>query len=126
MPPKKRPVKEPPAKCQDLTTAEATILTTHIPQTSDPHTSTESHATAVNERRPEGLARQQSTQAKVFATNTATPDLPPSLSQQQQHHNPDLHRETKAQEDQHQDSEDEIKAIIEDELACLRQENERL
>jgi hypothetical protein len=35
------------------------------------------------------------------------------------------HQETKTQEDQQQDSE-EIKAIIEDELARLRQENECL
>jgi hypothetical protein len=36
------------------------------------------------------------------------------------------HQETKTQEDQQQDSEEEIKAIIEDGLARLRQENERL
>jgi hypothetical protein len=33
---------------------------------------------------------------------------------------------TKAQEDQQQDSDEEIKAIIEDELTCLHQENEHL
>jgi hypothetical protein len=36
------------------------------------------------------------------------------------------HQETEAQEDQQQDSDEEIEAIIEDELTCLRQENEHL
>jgi predicted DNA-binding ArsR family transcriptional regulator len=36
------------------------------------------------------------------------------------------YRSIESQEDQQQDSEEEIKAIIEDELACLRQENECL
>jgi hypothetical protein len=48
--------------------------------------------------------------------NTSTPNTQPPLQ----------HQETKTQEDQQQDSEDEIEAIIEDELVCLRQENERL
>jgi protein required for attachment to host cells len=56
----------------------------------------------------------------MFATNTAAPDLPPLLSQQQQHHNKEPHREAESKEDQHQDSKDEIKVIIEDELARLR------
>jgi hypothetical protein len=63
---------------------------------------------------------------EVFASSIAAPDLPPSSSQQQQqHHNQDPHQEAEAQEDQHQDSEDEIEAVIEDELVHLRQENKR-
>jgi hypothetical protein len=130
---KKRPAKELPtegpsqaAESQDLFIAKATTLTTHIPQTSHPHTSTESHAVAIDARRCEGLAGQPLTQAEVSEPNTATPNLQPSSSQEQQHHNQDQHREAKAQEDQHQDSEDEMEAVIEDELARFRQENERL
>jgi hypothetical protein len=48
--------------------------------------------------------------------NTSAPSTQPPLQ----------HQETKAQEDQQQDSKEEIEAIIEDELACLRQENEHL
>jgi hypothetical protein len=43
-----------------------------------------------------------------------------SIQQQPQHH------ETEAQEDQQQDSNEEIEVVIEDELTCLRQENEHL
>jgi hypothetical protein len=48
--------------------------------------------------------------------NTSVPSTQP----------PPQHQETKAQEDQQQDSKEEIEAIIEDELVHLRQENERL
>jgi hypothetical protein len=48
--------------------------------------------------------------------NTSAPITQPPLQ----------HEETETQEDQQQDSEEEIKAIIEDELACLCQENEHL
>jgi hypothetical protein len=41
-------------------------------------------------------------------------------------HNQDPHRETEAQEDQHQDFEDEIEAVIKDELTHLCQENKCL
>jgi hypothetical protein len=51
----------------------------------------------------------------VTPISTSAPSTQPPLQ----------HQETKTQEDQQQDSE-EIKAIIEDELARLRQENERL
>jgi hypothetical protein len=115
MSPKKRPAKEfsveRPSQAlggQDLISTEATILTTHIPETSHPRTSTRSHAAVVDARRLEGPTRQPSTQVEVFAINTAAPDLPPLSSQQQ--HNQDPHREAKAQEDQHQDSKDEIEA----------------
>jgi hypothetical protein len=110
----------------DLTTAEVTIQTTHIPKTSNPHTSTESHTVVVDARRPKGPAGQPSTQAEVFATNTDAWNLSPSSSQQQQQHNQDLHWETEAQEDQHQDSEDELEAVIEEVLASLHQINESL
>jgi hypothetical protein len=73
----KKPTKELPtegpsqaARGQGLTTAEATILTTHIPQKSHPHTSTESHVATANARRPEGPMEQPSTQMEVFTTNT--------------------------------------------------------
>jgi hypothetical protein len=48
--------------------------------------------------------------------NTWAPSTQPPLQ----------HQETKTQEDQQQHSLEEIKAIIEDELARLRQENEHL
>jgi hypothetical protein len=83
MPPKKRPVRELPAedlsqaaRSQDLTTAEASTLAAHIPQTTHPHTSTKSHAAAVDARRPEGLTRQPSTQVEACAINTFAPNLP--------------------------------------------------
>jgi hypothetical protein len=78
----KLPVEVPSheARGQDLTIAGATILTTHIPQTSHPHISTKSHAAFANTRRLEGPTGQPSTQAEVFATNTAAPNLPPSSS----------------------------------------------
>jgi hypothetical protein len=39
---------------------------------------------------------------------------------------PHQHQTTETQEDLQQDSEEEIEAVIEDELECLHQENERL
>jgi hypothetical protein len=39
---------------------------------------------------------------------------------------PTEHQDTKVQEDQQQDWEEKIEAVIEDELACLHQENEHL
>jgi cation transport regulator ChaC len=59
---------------------------------------------------------QPTTQAEVFAMNTSAQNTQP-LHQ---------HQETENQEDQQHDSEEEIEAIIEDELACLRPKNERL
>jgi hypothetical protein len=113
MSPKKRPAKEPPVEGpsqagtdQDHNIIEVSILTTHIPQTNHPHISTESHTAAPNTRRYEG-------------PNTAIPYLPPQNSQ-------DPQLEAEVSNDQHQDSEEEIKAIIENELTRLCQENERL
>jgi hypothetical protein len=59
---------------------------------------------------------QPAAQAEAPPMNTSAPSTQPPLQ----------HQETKTQEGQQQDSEEEIEAIIEDELACLRQENERL
>jgi hypothetical protein len=56
---------------------------------------------------------QPATQAEVLAMNTSVPNNQP----------PHQHQETEIQEDQHEDLEEEIEAIIEDELARLRQEN---
>jgi hypothetical protein len=91
MPPKKRHVREPPAEDpsqmaggQDHTTIKATILTANIPQTSDPHTSTESHTATIDVRRPEGPTKQPSTQTEVVTTDVATLNPPPSSWQQRQ------------------------------------------
>jgi hypothetical protein len=48
--------------------------------------------------------------------NTSEPSTQPPLQ----------HQDTETQDDQQQDSKEEIEAIIEDELTCLYQENERL
>jgi hypothetical protein len=59
---------------------------------------------------------QPATQVEVLTMNTSAPNVQP----------PFQHQETEAQEDPHQDSEEEIEAIIKDELVRLRQENEHL
>jgi hypothetical protein len=64
-------------------------------------------------RRPEG-------------PNTAVVDLPPSSPHQPPQNNQDPKLEAKVGNDQHQDSEEEIEAIIQDKLISLHQENERL
>jgi hypothetical protein len=61
---------------------------------------------------------QTSTYARIATAETKRPEEP--LQQ------PTQLQEMETQEDQHQDSEEEIKAIIEDELARLHQENECL
>jgi hypothetical protein len=61
---------------------------------------------------------QPTTKLEVFAMNAlALNTLPLSLQQ---------HQAIEIQEDQQQDSKKEIEATIEDELVCLRQENECL
>jgi hypothetical protein len=94
MPLKKRHVREllteDPSQVvgsQDLTTAEANTLATHIPQTTHPHKSTESHVVAIDARRLEGLTGQPSTQVEACAINASALNLPPSPSQEHQHHN---------------------------------------
>jgi hypothetical protein len=59
---------------------------------------------------------QPTTQAEVFAMNTSTKNTQP-LHQ---------HQDTESQGDQQHDPEEEIEAIIKDELACLRPKNERM
>jgi hypothetical protein len=59
---------------------------------------------------------QPTTQAEVLAMNTSMSNIQP----------PFWHQETEAQEDPQYDLEEEIEAIIDDELVCLRQENEHL
>jgi hypothetical protein len=61
---------------------------------------------------------QTSTDPHIATAETGRPEEP---SQQ-----PIQFQEAEVQQDQRQDSEEEIKAIIKDELACLRQENEHL
>jgi hypothetical protein len=60
---------------QDLTTTEATILTTHIPKTSHPHTSTESHASVVDARRPRAQWGNHQPKRKC-----SQPTSPPQIS----------------------------------------------
>jgi hypothetical protein len=119
MPPKKRLEKElpiegstPAAREQVPTTAQTTIQTTHIPPTLHPQPSTNLHATTTDP------IEQPTDQIEVLAMNTSAPTtvLPPSHQ----------HQPIETQEDMQQDSEEEIEAIIEDELARLRQDNEHL
>jgi hypothetical protein len=56
----------------------------------------------------------------------AVVDLPPSSSPQPSQNNRYPQLEAKAGKNQQQDSEEEIKAVIEDELIRLHQENELL
>jgi hypothetical protein len=123
MPPKKKLEEEPSvegssqvAEGQVLATVQTTTQTTHIPQTTHPQASTEPRPATTETRRPEYSVEQPLTQALVLAMNTSAPNTQPPLQ----------HQETEIQEDQQQDSEEEIEAIIEDELVLLRQENERL
>jgi hypothetical protein len=62
--------------------------------------------------------KQPTTQVEVLVMNTSAPNIVPPP--------PHQHQTIKTQEDLQQDSEEEIKAVIEDELVHLRQENERL
>jgi hypothetical protein len=51
---------------------------------------------------------------------------PSSLQPPLHNQDPPLEAKAKVGNDQHQDSKEEIKAIIENEPVCLREENERL
>jgi hypothetical protein len=64
------------------------------------------------------------TQAEAFAIDAPIPNPLTSSLRQHQLHNQDTHQQTKTIEDVQQDSEEESEAVIEDELARLRQENE--
>jgi hypothetical protein len=76
------------------------------------------HEATIEAERPEDPAGQPTTQAEVFATNVSSLNTLPPSSQQ--------HQGIETQDDQQQDSEEEIEAIIEDELVHIRHENERL
>jgi hypothetical protein len=111
MPPRKRPRKEFPTEDSSQAIGVQVLKTITQPQISiEPHAATE------ETRRPEEPPRQPTTQAEVPAMNISAPNTERSTQ----------HQETKAQEDQQQDSKEEIKAVIEDELACLHHENECL
>jgi hypothetical protein len=114
MPPKKRPGKELPLEGPSQMARgqvhETTQTTTQLQTSAEPRPAT------TKTRRPEEPLEQPPTQVEVFVMNTSM------LSTQQQ----PQRQETEAQEDQQQDSDEEIKAIIEDELTRLRQENECL
>jgi hypothetical protein len=88
-----------------LTTTEADHPNTQIPhpttqvqQQTHPHTSTQPHNVSINTGRPEGPMRHPSAQEETFTTNA---------------------------EAQNQEPYQQIETL-EDELACLCQENERL
>jgi hypothetical protein len=111
MPPKKRPGKDYPAEGSSQAVVGQVLETTTQPQAF-----TEPRPAMADTGRPGEPPEQPAVHAKVPPMNTSMPSTQPPLQ----------HRETKTQEDQQQDSEEEIKAIIEDELAHLRQENEPL
>jgi hypothetical protein len=119
MTPKKRPEKEllaegssQAARGQVLTTTEATVQTTHIHQIAHSHPSTDPHAATIEAKRPKDPSGQPTTQVEAFVADASTLNtLPPPLQQ---------HQAIEIQEDQQQDSEEEIKVVIKDELARLR------
>jgi hypothetical protein len=86
---------------QVLTTAQTTIQTTHITQIAHPQPSVEPRSATIVE--------QPTTQVEVLTMNTSAPNTQP-LHQYQAIEN---------QEDQQQDSEEETKAIIEDEVTRI-------
>jgi hypothetical protein len=111
VPPKKRLGKELPVGGSSLATGDQGLETI-----TQPHTSVEPRPATTEIRRHEEPPEQPATQAEAPVLNT-------SASNTQQ---PAQHKETEAQEDQQQDSDEEMEAIIKDELACLCKENERL
>jgi murein L,D-transpeptidase YcbB/YkuD len=91
------------------TIAQTTTQITHMSQTLHPQPSTNPHAADADS------TEQPIAQTEVLAMNTSAPN-PPSHQ----------HQTREIQEDLQQDSEEEIKAIIEDELTRFCQKNERL
>jgi hypothetical protein len=83
----------------------------HIPQTLHPQPSTNLHAAIADS------IEQSTAQVEVLIMNTSAPNTAPPPSHQ--------HQTIETQEDLQQGLEKEIKAVIEDELARLHQENER-
>jgi hypothetical protein len=119
MAPKKRLGKELPAEGSSQavgehvpTTTQTTTQNTHILQILHPHPSTNLHAATADP------TEQPIAQTEVLAMNTPAPNIAPPPSHQYQ--------TIETQKDLQQDFEEEIKAVIEDEMACLRQENEHL
>jgi hypothetical protein len=83
---------------------------THTPNT-PPQPSTEFYATTTEARRPEDPVEQLIAQAEVLAMNTSSQNtMPPPRHQ---------HQTIKTQVDLQQDSKEEIKVVIEDELLRL-------
>jgi hypothetical protein len=78
----------------------------HIPQTLHPQPSANLHTTTTDP------IEQPTTQTEVLALNTSAANTMHLPSHQ--------HQTIETQEDLQQDSEEEIEADIEDELACLR------
>jgi hypothetical protein len=122
MPPKKRTGKELPTEGssqategQVFTTAQANTQTIRIPPNQP---SIEPFQATTELTSPKDPAEQPTTQTKVLSMNTSAPNTVPPPSHQYQ--------TIETQEDLQQDSEEEIEAVIEDELACLLQENEHL
>jgi hypothetical protein len=119
MPPKKRPRKEPLTKGssqvaeeQVPTTTQTTTQATHMPHILHPQPSTNLHTIATNP------TDQAATQVEVLVLNTSTLNTMPLP--------PHQHQTIKTQEDLQLDSEEEIEAIVKDELAHLCEENECL
>jgi ABC-type Fe2+-enterobactin transport system substrate-binding protein len=116
MPPKKKLGKELPVEGSSQAVGEqvptTAQTTTHIPQTLHPQPSTNFHAATAN------LTEQSTAQAEVLVMNTSTPNTAPPPSHQYQ--------TIETKEDMLQASEEEIEAVIEDELVRLHQENECL
>jgi hypothetical protein len=112
MPTEKRPGKYYPAEGSSQAAGGQVLETTTQPQAS-----AEPHPAMGDIRRPGEPPEQPTGHAEAPPPiNTSRPSTQPPLH----------HQETETQEDQQQDSEEEIKAIIEDELARLHQENEHL
>jgi hypothetical protein len=102
---KKRPGKEL------LTEHSSQVAGAHILKTAtQPQTSLEPYPATVETRRPKEPLHQPATQAEAPTMNTFAPNT----------EQPTQHQEIEAQEDQQQDLEEEIEAVIKDELARLR------
>jgi hypothetical protein len=114
MPPKKRSGKEllveGPLQGTGAQTLEATQATTQQQIFSLPPQAT------TEVKRLEEPPQQPPRQAEVLTIHTSTPTI--------QH--PSQQQNSEAQSEPEQDSEEEIEAVIEDELVRLHQENERL
>jgi hypothetical protein len=111
MPPKKRPRKDYPVEGSSQAVGGQVLETTTQPQAF-----AEPRPVMADTRRPGEPPEQSTAQVEAPPMNISVPSTQPPLQ----------HQETETQEDQQKDSEEEIEAIIEDELARLRRENECL